>query len=48
VVVKVVEMMINLRLVMALQELVAAAVEPVELLVDLIEPLVVMVDQVLL
>ena len=45
-VVKVVEMMINLRLVMALQELVAVAVEPVELLVDLITPLVVMVDQV--
>jgi hypothetical protein len=48
VVVKVAEMIINLLLVMALQELVAVAVEPVELLVDLIEPLVVMVDQVLL
>ena len=45
-VVKVVEIIINLQLVMALQELVVVVAEPVEMVVDLVLPQVVMVDQV--
>tara|TARA_B100000073_G_scaffold135936_1_gene111532 strand:+ start:135 stop:281 length:147 start_codon:yes stop_codon:yes gene_type:complete len=48
VVVKVVEMITNLRLVVVTLELVVEAVEPVEMVVEVIAPLVVMVDQVLL